>query len=131
MGDEMTKIRESNFIYEIVQDPANPPRTILLAGFCGKASQPDCTRLYLDPQLTAYVDVANGTILHHQELSPEQSPLGGYYVWIERTPELVGEVQQAYARVAQEQQELLNATQAGSTPTIGQAIPPGWPNPVA
>lgn len=82
MPKPIEKPKHSDFVSKIVNDPKSPPATLLLQGFVGRASKEDHTRIYFDPQLSSYVDVPNEAILHSKDIPPEQSPLGGSYVWI-------------------------------------------------
>src|SRR5260370_25545034 len=83
------KTRKRNFISEIVKDPANPPRTILLRGYLGDSSLEGHTRLYFDAQLNNYVEVPDGDILHEEEIPREQSPLGESYIWINQDAQVI------------------------------------------
>ena len=79
----------ADFVSKIVKDPKQPPNTLLLKGYLGASSEEGHTRLYLDPQLSDYVEIPDDAILHTQEIADEQSPLGGSYVWIQRDAEIV------------------------------------------
>jgi hypothetical protein len=104
-----------DFVSKIVEDPKSPPQTLLLSGYIGAASVPEHTRLYLDPELSDYVDIPNEAILHVAHRPPEQGPLRGSYIWIKRDAELLhapattarrrgtfleGRMQQAFAAAA-------------------------------
>ena len=79
----------NDFVAKIVEDPSNPPQTLLLSGYIGTASVPDHTRLYLDPELSDYVDIPQDAILHVAHRPREQGPLRGSYLWIKRDAELL------------------------------------------
>ena len=82
-----TNKRKENFVSKIVKDPANPPKTILLAGYLGEASEPGHTRLYFDAQLNSYVEIPNDAILHEEEMS--STPPGQSYVWIKQDAQVI------------------------------------------
>jgi hypothetical protein len=83
------KPKRDNFISKIVKDPTNPPKTILLKGYLGESSEEGHTRLYLDAQLSNYVEVPDDAILHEQDVPKEQSPLGETYVWIDQDAQVI------------------------------------------
>lgn len=82
-------IRYDDFVGRIVQDPNEPPNVMLLSGYLGSSSEEGHVRLYLDEELGRYVEIPEKAIRHTQELPPEQSPLGGSLVWIDRDAEVV------------------------------------------
>jgi len=60
-------------------DPKEPPtRTVKLLGLPGESPQPDTTRLWLDSDLTSYVDVPNSAI-HYSTTLPDD---GGTVLWV-------------------------------------------------
>jgi len=80
--------RHDDFVSKLVSDPNRPPDTILLCGFLGASSEEQHTRIYFDAQLTNYVELPNDAILHTAPLPPEQSQLGGSYVWIKQDAQI-------------------------------------------
>src|SRR5687768_12276310 len=82
-------VPRDSFVARIVQDPKEPPELLLLSGYMGASSEEGCVRLYLDEELGRYVEIPADAIRHTQELPPEQSPLGGSLVWIDRKAEVV------------------------------------------
>ena len=83
------KLPVSEFVKQIVTDPAKHIETLLLTGFVGPSSEKEHTRLYFDPQLSQYVEIPNKAILYSQAMAPEASPLGAVYLWIEPGAQLV------------------------------------------
>src|SRR2546426_490216 len=79
----------ATFVSKLVSDPKQPPDTLLLTGFLGASSDEGHTRLYFDAQLADYVEIPNEAILYQQELSHDQSQLGGSYVWVKRDATLI------------------------------------------
>lgn len=82
-------LRLDDFVGRIVQDPNAPPSVTLLSGYLGSSSEEGHVRLYLDEELCRYVEIPEKAIRHTQELLPEQSPLGGSLVWIDRDAEVL------------------------------------------
>ncbi len=76
--------RMDDFVSKIVTDPKNPPNTLLLKGFIGASSETGHIRLYLDNELSDYVEIPEAAILYSQEIPKEKSPIGGSYIWIQR-----------------------------------------------
>lgn len=82
-------LRLDDFVGRIVQNPKEPPGVTLLSGYLGSSSEEGHVRLYLDEELCRYVEIPEKVIRHTQELPPEQSPLGGSLVWIDREAEVL------------------------------------------
>jgi hypothetical protein len=82
-------LRYDDFVGRIVTDPKEPPCVTLLSGYLGSSSEEGHVRLYLDEELCRYVEIPEKAIRHTQELSPEQSPLGGSLVWIDQDAEVL------------------------------------------
>src|SRR5215211_2018794 len=82
-------LRYDDFVGRIVQNPKEPPGVTLLSGYLGSSSEEGHVRLYLDEELCRYVEIPEKAIRHTQELPPEQSPLGGSIVWIDREAEVL------------------------------------------
>jgi len=121
----------ADFVSKIVKDPKAPPETTLVVGFLGRSSEEGHTRLYLNAELTDYVEVPNDAILHAEEASGEGPSLGAKYVWIARDAAVLhgragpdrykasfleGRITQAY----------MGSAQAAQVPDLGG----GWPWPV-
>jgi hypothetical protein len=64
----------------LASDPNQPPeKATKLFGYPGPAADKDATRLFLDTDLSSYVDVPNEAILHSQTLPDDQ----GTYLWVD------------------------------------------------
>ena len=87
--DEGPKLRYDDFVGRIVQDPNEPPCLTLLSGYLGSSSEEGHVRLYLDEELSRYAEIPKQSIRHARELSPEESPLGGSLLWVDRDAELM------------------------------------------
>src|SRR6516164_8133505 len=78
-------IQPHPLVEALVSDPAKPPeRTIKLFGLPGKSSTAGQTRLWLDSELTSYVDIQNDDILYSRTLPDDQ----GTIVWVRANAEL-------------------------------------------
>jgi hypothetical protein len=124
-----SKKKYDAFIAKVVSDPAKPPETLLIQGFLGASSEPDHTRVYADVTLDSYVDVANADIIHMEPLPKEQSPMGGSYLWIKKSADVLpgsGEPERKGAKFL----EGPIAAQAAGGPGGGAAQPITVPVPV-
>ena len=81
--------KSDDFVARLVQDPGDPPDLLLLSGYLGASSEEGHVRLYLDEELSRYAEIPKEAIRHARELSPEQSPLGGSLLWIDRDADLM------------------------------------------
>src|SRR5215203_4519817 len=64
----------------LAADPNKPPtRATKLFGFPGPAAEAKATRLWLDSELTSYVEVPDEAILHSQTLESDQ----GTILWVQ------------------------------------------------
>ena len=78
-----------DFVSKIVTDAKNPPHTLLLKGYVGASSEEGHIRLYLDSELSDYVEIPEAAILHSQEMPKDKSSIGGSYVWIQRNAKVI------------------------------------------
>lgn len=69
-----------SFVDALVDDPANPPQLQVLTGYRGRSAQEGHTRFYVDPELTAWVDVPDDAILFQREVQDDYG-LGKSMVW--------------------------------------------------
>lgn len=81
--------RMDDFVSKIVTDPKNPPNTLLLKGYIGASSEEGHIRLYLDSELSDYMEIPEAAILYSQDIPKEKSPVGGSYLWIQRDATLI------------------------------------------
>ncbi len=69
----------------LASDPSKPPeKATKLFGYPGPAAEGDATRLWLDTDLTTYVDVPDEAIVHSQTLDYDQGTL----LWVEPSARL-------------------------------------------
>ena len=73
----------------------------MITGCIGDSPENDHVRVYLNFDLSEYVDVPEKAILHTEEISSDQVPSGSCFVWINRDVEVVHEpITQPVARKA-------------------------------
>jgi hypothetical protein len=73
-------VRPHPLVEALVPDPAQPPlRTTKLFGYPGRSTQSDTTRVWLDLDLSAYVEVPNASIRYARELPDD----GGTWLWVD------------------------------------------------
>jgi len=87
-GDDLRSLR-ADWVGKVVRDPATPPGATTLVGYLGDSSKGDHVRVYLDHELSSFVDVPTADVLHAQRLPAEQSPLGEVIVWVKRDAKFV------------------------------------------
>ena len=121
------QLREDEIVANIVSDPREPPDAIFLMGFVGRAPDAGTTRIYLDVQLAAYLDLPSPEILHAEPLPRSQSPLGGHYLWVLRSSATMDKLREAGRRLTQVQQETALEFQLAGSALGG--LPSGWPTP--
>lgn len=72
------------WVTKLAADPAKNPETVLLTGYVADGPDNQSIRVYLDPQLTQWVDVPVDAILHREEVPRTVSVLGGSHLWLKR-----------------------------------------------
>ena len=73
------KIPQHPLVQALVPDPKQPPQpTVKLVGLPGTSPDTSATRLWLDHDLSSYVDVPSGSVLYNKTL-PED---GGSVLWV-------------------------------------------------
>jgi hypothetical protein len=80
---------EAEFVRRIVTDPRNVPDVMRLYGYLGASSEENHDRLYLNPDLSQYVEVPRNAILHRMEVPREQDSNGAVVLWVRRDAALV------------------------------------------
>lgn len=83
MAKQKSKDNSSSWVDRVAADPADVPAVRLLCGYPGKAPEKGCRRIYLQPDLSDWVDVAEQDVLH-EEAVPGASPSGLAHVWVKR-----------------------------------------------
>jgi hypothetical protein len=72
----------ADFVKNIVKDPANVPDVTRLYGYAGASSEPGHERLYLNPDLSSYVEIPSDAILHRAAVPTTQDPRGAEELWV-------------------------------------------------
>jgi hypothetical protein len=111
----------ADFVRRIVTDPKNVPDVMLLYGYLGASSEEGHERLYLNPDLSNFVEVPKTAILHQAQATKEQDPNAGVTLWVKKDAKLIYKM----APAQQAAQQALayyfaGAIQAGA----GAATPP-------
>jgi hypothetical protein len=76
-----------DFADSLVDDPANPPRLQALTGYRGRSAKEGHSRLYLDPELSAWVDIPDDAILLTRGVHDDYG-LGKSVVWAKHDAQL-------------------------------------------
>jgi len=106
---------EEEFITHLVPEPSQVPDVMVLSGFSGRSSRPGHWRLYQTPELTSFVDIPEGDIVHSQALDKQRSPLGGTLEWVRRG----SDVKTTSTTSRESQADFLRGSIAGSVATGG------------
>ena len=115
-----------NFVDALVEDPANPPQLQVLTGYPGRSAQEGHGRLYIDPELTGWVDIPDDAVLFRKETRDEYG-LGKSLVWTTADAKIESGPQQAgggtgadflQGQVAQDLGGGAAGAQAQSPPTL-------------
>jgi hypothetical protein len=78
------QLKQDRLVEQLVPDPGDLQPRIQLTGWLGKGPKEGSWRLYLTPQLDEYVQFSDKDVVHTQSVQPEQSPLGGTTVWLQK-----------------------------------------------
>jgi hypothetical protein len=92
---------EAEFVRAIVTDPRNVPDVMRLYGYPGASSEENHNRLYLNPDLSQYVEVPTNAILHRMAVPAEQDPNGAVLLWVRRDAALIQKAAPATQALAQ------------------------------
>jgi hypothetical protein len=92
---------EAEFVRRIVTDPRNVPDVMRLYGYLGASSEEGHDRLYLNLDLSTYVEVPQTAILHRMEVPREQDPNGAVVLWVRRDAALAYKAAPAAQALAQ------------------------------
>jgi hypothetical protein len=115
---------QASFVEKLVSDPTKPVDATLLTGFLGKSTREKHSRLYLNPELSSYVDIPDDALLHTEDIPKEYSPLGGVHAWVKRGAQLVrGQSSGAGDQASFFEGPLTHDLLAGGVHAAPQAIP--------
>jgi len=70
-------LKPDALVESLAPDPSEPVAATRFVGFLGKSSRPGYWRLYLNPSLNDYLEVADADIIDSVQIDSETSPLGG------------------------------------------------------
>lgn len=126
MANASRLLREDELVANVVRDPREPPDTLFVTGFVGRAVEPGFTRVYLDVQLAVHIEVPSDEVLHAEPLPRSQSLLGGHHLWVLRTSPTLEKWRDANRRLTQMQQEAAMELQLAGGGLGG--LPSGWPS---
>jgi hypothetical protein len=88
-----TKSKDSgNWVDRLVTDPAAPPQLQVLSGYRGRAASEDGVRLYQQADLSSWVDVPVGAVIHESEAT-DSLGLTRTFLWVKAETALAGESQ--------------------------------------
>jgi len=76
------------FIGKVAPDPANPQPLVRLTGYRGASSEAGHTRLYLDANISGYVDIPDADVVHELPVPHEVDPLGAVSLWVKQNSKL-------------------------------------------
>jgi hypothetical protein len=88
-GEERPGERGAEFVQQIVTDPRNVPDVMRLYGYSGASSEEHHERLYLNPDLSQYVEVPANAVLHRMVVPAEQDLYGAVVLWVRRDAALI------------------------------------------
>ncbi len=78
-------LQQDPLVDRLAPDPGQVPADLIrLAGFLGKSTKPGHWRLYLNPELSEYVEVAEADIVHSQANSGDPNAMAGTSLWVRR-----------------------------------------------
>lgn len=121
-------IKKADWIAKIVSDPNNPPNVVMITGFFGDSSVDAHVRIYLNSDLSGYVDVPENAVRHTEDIPGDQAPPGASYIWLDRDAEVIHEPiakpQPRRAKFLQGRVEQMYARRALAQPQLNQAASP-------
>jgi hypothetical protein len=91
---------EAEFVRRIVTDPKNVPDVMRLYGYLGASSEENHDRLYLNPDLSTYIEVPTDAIVHRMAVPTEQDLHGAAVLWVRRDAALKSKMAPAAAALA-------------------------------
>jgi hypothetical protein len=77
----------ADWIRKVVRDPKEPADALALTGYLAESAKEDHHRLYLDVNLSSYVDIPAEDVVHGQRVQ-EGSTLAEVIVWVRREARL-------------------------------------------
>lgn len=84
-------------------DPGTPSGAVAFTGYLGASERPDRVRLYVDPELRSWLEVARDDVLHRDRVGAPPEAADATVLWVRRTATVGRDARSA----AQLQAELL------------------------
>ena len=107
------KTSGADFVRSIVTDPANVPDVMRLQGYAGASSEAGHERLYLNADLSAYVEIPKDAVVHRAPASVGD-PLGAEMLWVRQDAALKHKAAPAANALAHYFAGAIQAGQAGA-----------------
>ena len=79
---EQGKYTYDDWVGQVRPDPRNTDQLTLMQGYIGQSSESGHIRVYSDESLNNFVEVPEDAIVHAQQLSQDESSLGGSKLWL-------------------------------------------------
>ena len=79
---------EHAFTGKAVPDPANPRPLLRITGYRGASSEAGHVRLYLDAEISSYIDIPEADVVYQLATPAETDPLGAVTLWVKRDAKL-------------------------------------------
>ncbi len=80
-------ITPNAIVQNVVGDPNQLPNATVVVGLVGESPVDGCIRVYTNTELNSFVEIARADVLHQQPF-PEETGLGGSYLFIRRDAEV-------------------------------------------
>jgi hypothetical protein len=77
-------MREHRLTETLVPNAGEPPDVRVLVGSLGRSDRDGYWRLYLNPELTTYVEVAEDDVRHVDEIRDPQTGISADAIWVDR-----------------------------------------------
>ncbi len=138
MTDGKSEIKKADWVAKIVSDPNNPPNVVMITGVFGDSPIDGHVRIYLNFDLSEYVDAPESAVRHVEPIPGDQAPPGASYIWLDRDVEVIhepivkpeprkakflqGRIEQTYARRATVQPPLRELNVPQLEPVFTQVV---------
>jgi hypothetical protein len=76
-------LEQHPLVGKLIPDPDQPAEARVLSGFVGTSTREGHVRLYLNLELSSYVEIAEDDVLHAEAPSPDD-PMGMSVLWVRR-----------------------------------------------
>jgi hypothetical protein len=76
------------WVRKLVGDQGEPKPVTVVTGYLAKSPEAEHTRLYLNVDLSNWLDIPTKAILHEQPVEAAKSALGGTMLWVDQTAKI-------------------------------------------